>query len=285
MEAYFADPDQVFKDFSILAQYCHAGHIRLLGGEPLLHPNLLNVIDAVRESGVSECTRVVTNGMLLNRMPEKFWEKVDQVHVSLYPACKIGPDKLRNYRHMAAKHNTELVVKHFHRFRESFSEWVAMESDLVKRIYSTCKIAHAWRCLAIFKGYIYRCSQSIMISRVSGEQNRIAHGTDGLQLTHDDAFRDNLLNFLASKEPLKACQYCLGSVGQRFKATQESRQGSLSPSSGKEMIDWKYLRFSELVGVRPAPHWLKRFGKPYKMILLALFNSIHNKRARILSGK
>ena len=70
MNKYFVDPDQVLNDFSILAEYCHPQHIRLCGGEPLLHPHLLDVVDAVRDSGISECIRVVTNGTLLHRMPD-----------------------------------------------------------------------------------------------------------------------------------------------------------------------------------------------------------------------
>ena len=121
-------------------------------------------------------------------MPEEFWRKVDEVHVSQYPASKVGPDKIDRYRHLATENNTHLEINYISRFRESFSEMGTMESNLIKRIYSTCQIAHAWRCQAIYEGHIYRCSPSIMIARVLGDQNKIAPGTDGLKLTRSETF-------------------------------------------------------------------------------------------------
>lgn len=272
MNKYFVDPDQVLRDFSILAKYCHPQHVRLCGGEPLLHPRLLDVIDAVRKSGISECIRVVTNGTLLQRMPDIFWRKVDQIHISLYPAGRITPQKIRNFRRLAQKHKTVLVVRYVKRFRESFSDLGTTESDLVKRIYSTCQIAHTWRCQAIFDGYFYRCSPSIMISRLFQEQTKISDETDGLKLERTETFTDSLIKFLLRKEPLKACRYCLGTVGKRFSQAQGSYKDSITPCSTEELIDWRYLKYYELVGNRQLPDWLKRVGGPVKKALLSIGN-------------
>jgi len=270
MNKYFVDPDQVLKDFSILAEYCHPQHVRLCGGEPLLHPHLLDVVDAVRDSGISECIRVVTNGTLLHRMPDRFWQKVDQIHISLYPACKVTSQKIRNFRRLARKHNTEIEVRYVNRFRESFSELETTESDLVKRIYSTCQIAHTWRCHAIFEGYIYRCSPSIMIPRLFQEQNKISTESDGLKLTRSSTFTDDLKTFLVKKEPLKACRYCLGTVGKRFAQVQGEYRDSIISCATEELIDWKYLKYYELVGNRRVPYLLQCIGAPVKKVLLAV---------------
>jgi len=79
----FVDPEIVYRDLSRLAAYYLAGNVRLVGGEPLLHRDLLQVIAAVRASGITECIRILTNGILLPRMPDAFWESVDEVQVSL----------------------------------------------------------------------------------------------------------------------------------------------------------------------------------------------------------
>jgi len=272
MNKYFVDPDQVLKDFSILAEYCYPQHVRLCGGEPLLHPHLLDVIDAVRDSGISECIRVVTNGTLLHRMPDRFWQKVDQIHISLYPACRVTSTKIRNFQRLAKKHDTELVVRYVNRFRESFSELGTTESDLVKRVYSTCQIAHTWRCQAIFEGYIYRCSPSIMIPRLLQEQTNISTESDGLKLMRSSTFANELKKFLVTKEPLKSCRYCLGTVGKRFSQAQEAYRDSNIPSATEELIDWKYLKYYELVGNRQVPYLLKCIGAPVKKVLLDVRN-------------
>ena len=70
------DPDALERDLSLLAEHYKVGTVRLLGGEPLLHPDLGAVVDAVRRSGIGERICVVTNGLLLPRMPRALWEAV-----------------------------------------------------------------------------------------------------------------------------------------------------------------------------------------------------------------
>ena len=86
---YFLSPDRLSHDLSILSKYCRPEFISLLGGEPLLHPDLIEIINVVRSSGISDRIRVVTNGRLLHKMPDQFWKDVDEVHVSLYPSHPI----------------------------------------------------------------------------------------------------------------------------------------------------------------------------------------------------
>jgi cyclic pyranopterin phosphate synthase len=272
MNKYFVDPDQVLKDFSILSEYCHPQHVRLCGGEPLLHPHLLDLINAVRTSGISECIRIVTNGTLLHQMPERLWQEVDQIHISLYPACRVTSQNIRNFQRLARKHNTELGIRYVNRFRESFSEIGTEKSDLVKRIYSTCQIAHTWRCQAISEGYFYRCSPSIMISRLLQGQTKISAESNGLKLARSSAFADELKKFLVTREPLKACRYCLGTVGKRFAQKQEAYRDPNIPCSTEDLVDWKYLKYYELVGNRQVPYLLQRIGAPVKKALLAVRN-------------
>jgi len=51
----------------ILAEQTRPARVSLLGGEPLLHPRLIKVRDTVRESGLSDCIRVVAGGALPRR--------------------------------------------------------------------------------------------------------------------------------------------------------------------------------------------------------------------------
>lgn len=49
--------------------------IRLMGGEPLLHPELLSFFDVVRKSFPKSRVSMFTNGIGLLNMPDTFWEK------------------------------------------------------------------------------------------------------------------------------------------------------------------------------------------------------------------
>lgn len=269
---YFVNPDQVLNDFSALAPYYHPQHVRLLGGEPLLHPNLLDVIDAVIESGISETIRVVTNGVLLDRMTDRFWQKVDQIYISIYPDCGISKEKLNYFRHKAGKHDIELNIKFYKHFRESYSEYAA-ESDLAQRIFSTCQIAHTWRCHAIFEGYFFRCSPSLLIPRILQKETHTNIWIDGLKITSSEDFTDRLREFLSSKKPLNACRYCLGSVGKRFVPTQESPWDSGVHRSAEELIDRKYLRYYEWIGNRRTPYWMQRAGATVRKAMTFVLNA------------
>ncbi len=74
MAKQYASPEQILRDLSVLAKHMQADHVRLLGGEPLLHPRLTEVIAAARQSALAGRIRVVTNGILLWRMTDAFCE-------------------------------------------------------------------------------------------------------------------------------------------------------------------------------------------------------------------
>jgi cyclic pyranopterin phosphate synthase len=237
---FFVSPEKVFKDFSILAKFYHLKCMSLLGGEPLLHPDLLAVVDAVRQSGVSESIRVVTNGVLLWKMPDLFWQSVDQVHISLYPGHGMSVQTLRVYQRRARQHGVDLELRHVDCFREPYSELGTNDLQLIGRIYKTCKTAHLWRCHTVCEGYIFRCPQSVFIGSIlGGAQNNGAR--DGLRIVDRTTFSDDLLAFLVSRRPLDSCRYCLGSVGRRFTPVQESRLIARRPRSTEALVDWEYL--------------------------------------------
>src|SRR4051812_36441009 len=79
MPRKYVDPSSLQHDLDALAAVYHAGSVRLLGGEPLLHPGLLSVIEVAAESGIADEVAVITNGVLLPRMPIEFWATVDEV--------------------------------------------------------------------------------------------------------------------------------------------------------------------------------------------------------------
>lgn len=269
-ETYFINPDQVYKDLRFLADYYHPQHVRLLGGEPLLHPDLLDVIDAVRASQISEKIRIVTNGILLDRMPESFWQKVDEVFISLYPFMKLDKKKLSFMKSQSRQFDVDLEIQRFNHFRESVSKKNS-DTRLVERIYSTCQIVHNWGCHAVSEGYLYRCSPSMIIPKIFKMDNKACINKDRLALSPGNDFAEQLNRFLTGKKPLQACQHCLGTVGKRFVPIQLSKaEYPLQPAG--DLIDWKYLNYYEFIGNQPIPLWLQQIGHPVKRFVKGLFH-------------
>ncbi len=216
MPKSFVDPATVFRNLRALSLSYHAKVVRLLGGEPLLHPDLLSVIDAVRRSGVCDSISLTTNGLLLPRMTGEFWSAIDVVEVSLYPKRSIKEEAQASCQDQANRHNVALRFHAFDEFQESYSEIGTDDDDLVRRIYTTCNVAHRWRCHNVIDGWFYRCPQSHFIPKVLDEEVGSQHA-DGILIEDTPAFRPRLLAYLQSPEVPRACRNCLGSSG-RFEA-------------------------------------------------------------------
>jgi len=74
-EQHFSDLEVYRKDLSRLTEvFSDIAEIYLLGGEPLLHPELASFVAATRASFPRSRINVMTNGVLVSRMPEEFWE-------------------------------------------------------------------------------------------------------------------------------------------------------------------------------------------------------------------
>ena len=58
--------------------------ILLLGGEPLLHPQLSEFFSVTRKSAPNASVKLLTNGLLLNNMKEEFWTSIIQNDVQLW---------------------------------------------------------------------------------------------------------------------------------------------------------------------------------------------------------
>ena len=219
---HFVDPDALASDLTALARSYHVKVLRLLGGEPLLHPNLLDIMMAVRESHIAEKIEITTNGVLLPRLERRFWEMVDSVRISLYPGHSLREDQLDACIDLAHQNNVLIRYRRYQTFQESYSEQGTDDPSLVKRIYATCNEAHRWRCHTVANGWFFKCPQSYMIPRGMSLGPEATY-RNGIQIDESPDFRDRLLSYLRSPEPLPSCRNCLGSAGKYIQHEQVRR--------------------------------------------------------------
>ncbi len=248
MPATVIPPGQISQDLTTLAGFFHASEARVLGGEPLLHPELTDVLSAIRESGISDTIRVITNGLLLERMPALFWTLIDEVSISVYPDREPGNDTLTAAQRQADEHGVRLRLKHFRYFRESYSESGTRDDALIGRIYRTCQMANVWRCNTVMNGHLYRCPQSAFLPSLVPPAHDRSPSPEGLPIHDSPGFAGRLLEFLEHDEPLDACAHCLGSVGRMFGHVQVPRPQWRGPQQHgtEELVDWKHLDLLEL---------------------------------------
>lgn len=90
-EKRFIDPEVISRDLRRMSELTH-GHVTrigVLGGEPLLHPRLLEIVAEVRRWFPETRVQIVSNGLLLNQQKEDFWttcrENRIEIVVTKYP--------------------------------------------------------------------------------------------------------------------------------------------------------------------------------------------------------
>lgn len=240
--ASFAQPELVHRDLARLRSAYACEFVKLLGGEPLLHPALQDVIRACREANIAPEVRLCTNGRLLGKVAFDMLALLDEVEVSEYPGYELQEAELRILEELAA-HGTRARVCTIGRFRESVARGGTTDTALVTRIYRTCKVAHVWRCHTVMDGYFFKCAPASTIADQRSERWRQA----GIRIGEGRRFTGDLAGYLESQTPLTTCYQCLGTVGKVFPHRQVPRMEfrHLQEASTESLIDWALLRDAE----------------------------------------
>jgi len=213
----FAEVKEFQRDLAVLSQVLHLKELKLLGGEPLLHPDLLEFLRCARASGLAEEITLVTNGLLLHRCDPATFELIDRLWVSLYPGVRLRVEE-RELESLSKRHNFKLELKRIDSFRVTMLNSRHRDATLVRRIFGQCALAHDWSCHTVHQGYYFKCSPAPFLTgrlalRGESVQNR---DSDGVRIHDNPRLREELEAYLRDEEPLEACYYCLGSSGRSF---------------------------------------------------------------------
>jgi len=240
----FVSPEAIERDLRVLSKFMHVRILRLVGGEPLLHPGLLDLLRIARDSGLGDRLSMFTNGLLLPRQPEEFWQYMDQVELSLYPGFD-PPGGLKPLQTMARRYNVDLRIGRRSCFMIPAVDFPISNRRLVRSIFQTCVMARY--CHAIKDGRLFRCSVSQGMDyylAALGYQTDFTH-TDSLPIEDRPDMAQRLRAFLRSHEPLGACRFCLGSSGLARPHRQLTREEMQQPTreiSVADALDSRHLR-------------------------------------------
>lgn len=186
---------QIERDLLSLKPVVSFQSCQLVGGEPLLHKDIVEIMRLMKRIRIDVSTVVITNGTLLPRMPEEFWREVEYLSISVYPVLKA--DCLALAREKQKQYGFGLGARVFTEFHRQFRK---EPNDGAH--FHTCH----WRrdCWTAHDGYFYLCPQSAFFpKRFMGLEPEI----DGLPLAALTEAR--LLAFMNRPEPLNACRICM----------------------------------------------------------------------------
>lgn len=229
----FPTPESFKADIDRLGEVYRAKRLQLLGGEPLLNPNLVEFLKIARHSEISPQVALTTNGVLLPRMKEDFWENVDAVTITVYPSVNVPGETLEYARAKAAETGTALNIRTRHNFRRTMLTEPNDSRTKTSLIFKTCKSVHKYQCHLLHEGRLFRCPAPPFLPEYLSalNQNGYESITDALYIhVSSDLFND-LRSFLLDPRPLSACRYCLGYAGKKMDHGQITREVVKNPAS------------------------------------------------------
>lgn len=245
------------KDLAALAKVMRVGRFRFVGGEPLLHPQLCQHVELVRDSGIADEIQVFSNGALLDRIAEDVFAAIDTLTISWYPDPRCDRAKIDRAIATCERVGTRVGVVPVKEFRLTQLTRPNDDPALVGDLFRTCEVAHSWYCQTFYEGRFYLCSRPIFTAAFLGRAGASAPDfarLDGVPL-HQPGLEQRLRARLSSPRPLAACDYCLGSVGRAQAWRQlDARQRKVPAQPATEvrqMIDWRRLRVQRVARLFP----------------------------------
>ena len=198
---FVLDLDNYRHQISILAQKFIIREIDLMGGEPLLHPNIDKIFDITKEILPNTFICLHTNAILLPKMPQSFWESCRRNKVAFkitkYPT--IGDFNalidlcLENSIFIAAVING---MKFFH--------WMDRKGNgCINENFHACKLKFG-HCYILRNYRLFTCPTACymdLYNRYFNTSMPVEEGIDIIKSTDNE-----ILTYL--KTPIENCKYC-----------------------------------------------------------------------------
>jgi len=201
---WHVEPESLAAELDLAGRVLEPTWFKLVGGEPLLHPRLLDCLAAARGSGIAEIVSLTTNGFLLPRQPTEFWEQLDALTVSLYPVPALPAETIALIDARAAEFGVRLNWKHQDAFVGMDRAERCGDEEENREVWSKCWLRR--RCHMIRGGRFYACTRPAHFQALLGED----FTTDGVPLHEGPTLAAEIADYLNQPAPLRACSLCLG---------------------------------------------------------------------------
>lgn len=213
-------PDALAQELTVAARVLSPTWFKLVGGEPLLHPDLMECVDVARRSNIAPILSVTTNGFLLPRQPLEFWRQIDALTISLYPNPALPAEVIALTEARASEHSVRLNWKKQDSFVEMDRAAACEDEEENRAVWSDCWLRR--RCHMIRDGYFYACTRPAHFQTLMGAD----FSGDGVFLHEGATLAEEIRDYLNRPEPLGACKLCLGGNAEA-KPHRQLRNGEL----------------------------------------------------------
>ena len=206
----FLDKEIIKRDMLAMGKLVKIDIFYLFGGEALLHPNLIEIMDIVREIGIAKKITITTNGQLLNKMGKDFWDRIDDVNLTRYPG------KLTDQEYWDLVKKTKDLGKNFNHVDPHFAKIIVskkLNNNDAQKVFDKCEPG-GW-CLTVYNGWFYLCCQFFYLRKFLMKDLN-----DGIQIK--DLTKDRLIEYLNMKKAPESCSWCTGLLDRKQIGWKES---------------------------------------------------------------
>ena len=201
-DRWFADLDRIAADFVRLKElFRNIREIRVMGGEPLLHPDCVAFLRIVRAAFPNCRLALVTNGLLLAKQSASFWDVCRETHalisLSVYPPVKPQVQALAD---LCREEGVPLECVESGTF---IARYVPEGNVDVRKSFRHCRGSWFF-CPILREGRVYRCAMGCYADYWKRAANAELPVEEGIEL--DSATGPEILDYLM--RPMCTCAYC-----------------------------------------------------------------------------
>lgn len=205
----FLDIDMYDKDIARLADVIEhkAGTIMLLGGEPLLYPMIEEAIEITRRGFGEAEISIVTNGLLLPKMSDEFWNKCNAYNVGLL-ITKYPLDFDYAKCEKKAEENSVRLTYTLDSVECKTTYKLPLSIEKKMNPYANyAKCYHANKCVVLKKGRLYTCPIGAYINHFNSyfDKNLPEEEMNSISIYSVNSLIE-IEDFL--KQPIEMCKHC-----------------------------------------------------------------------------
>lgn len=217
-DPWFIEPEDLKRDLAMASKIVHFERYNLVGGEPMLHPKLMELLHILKDSGIADTLEITSNGQAIERMPDEFFTVLDELIITPY---KLSAELIDYIKRKCAEAGLALQW-HPVIFTEVAYGNKANEPDAYNR-YKRC-----WYNVnrhVIDGGYFYRCCTAPFIPSVL---LGMAKERDGIKL--EGLTEAGLTAYLDQQETPESCYVCASNCGRQLPWRETTKDRWLAES-------------------------------------------------------
>jgi MoaA/NifB/PqqE/SkfB family radical SAM enzyme len=182
--------------------------ISLLGGEPLLHPHIIDFVHIARKYFKKGRIQIATNGILLLKQPELFWKTLKRNNARL--CISVYPVNIDNAKIKLLGKEHKVDILYWGNLKQMNKTWEKMPIDIgggqdIRESFKLCYAANY--CFQLVDGKIYPCFRAAYIHYFNKKFDmELKTGEQDYIDIYKARTIEEILGFLC--KPVPFCRYC-----------------------------------------------------------------------------